>query len=79
MLSRPRVVSTDPADGATGVAVDTRIAVTFSEAMSEEMGAVVVSPAGDLDLSWQSGRETLIVEPVTALRPGPSNETVTRA
>ncbi len=56
----PTIVSTDPADGATGVAVNKVVNVTFSKSMTP--GTVVVTITGGIALtkSWNSPTNTIM-------------------
>jgi hypothetical protein len=60
----PTVVSIDPADGATDVAVDASIVIEFSESMDKTSveGALAVEPAVEnLALSWDLWQEKLTI------------------
>lgn len=61
-VGEPRVVGSDPSDGATGVALDASISITFSTLMDTRAvaDALEISPAFGHDLRW-NGEELTIV------------------
>jgi Bacterial Ig-like domain len=63
----PTVLSTKPADGATGVAADATITIAFSKAMDRaSVEAAWQSddlPASAVDFAWNAGDDTLVVTP----------------
>jgi hypothetical protein len=71
---RPRIVATDPADGADGVPVEQAIGITFSTLMDTAVveAALRVSPTIRYDLRWSG--EQLEIVPVEPLRPDTAYE-----
>ena len=67
----PTVVSTSPADGATGVPVDAVLEIEFSEAIdpnSMEEGGIFMTPEpGDGIVTWTDGGTTLNFDPTDPL------------
>jgi len=67
----PTVVSTTPADGATGVSVDAVMQIEFSEAIdpnSIEEGGIFITPEpGDGIVTWTDGGSTLNFDPTDPL------------
>jgi hypothetical protein len=60
----PTIVSTSPANAATGVAVDTALSVTFSELMDVSSVSVTVSPEVNLgDANWSGDGLTVAFQP----------------
>lgn len=68
-VGNPSVVSSDPADGDSAVALDAAIVVDFSTLMDTASveGALSLEPAGELHLRW--AKERLTITPVTPLEP----------
>jgi methionine-rich copper-binding protein CopC len=67
----PTITSSTPADGATGIAVDANLTVTFSKPMNTASITVTASPATDLGASiWSDGDTTLTLDPPANLAPG---------
>jgi methionine-rich copper-binding protein CopC len=64
--------ATVPSDGATGVAVDTSIQLTFSEAMDTASveGALSFAPAIACTFAWSSGDTVLTCDPDSDLAAG---------
>ncbi|WP_236520026.1 Ig-like domain-containing protein [Sandaracinus amylolyticus] len=76
---RPQVTETSPEQGATGVAPDATITVTFSEEMDESAGTVSVragTETREVDLAWSDEGTTLTITPRAAL-PSEARVTVT--
>ena len=73
----PTLSSSTPADGATGVAVDANIVLTFSEAVDVESGNIVIKKSSDdstvetIDVTGSkvsgSGSTTITINPSTTL------------
>jgi hypothetical protein len=65
----PRVLDTSPADGATGVLVNTKIIITFSKAMEKRAteNAITISPSISWSASWSYGNMVLTLTPSTHL------------
>ncbi|MEQ9496090.1 MAG: Ig-like domain-containing protein [Deltaproteobacteria bacterium] len=62
-VATPTITSTRPVDGATDIAVTTAIEVTFSIAMNEGAGSIVLDPGGPLSGSWSSGGAKITAQP----------------
>lgn len=63
----PTVRETRPASGATNVAFDTSIEITFSEAMDPTAGTVTLEPGGRITGTWNTGNTVLTAQPPTDL------------
>lgn len=65
----PELVASAPAHGATGVAVDTNIVLTFSEAMDRASveAALSITPAVTCAFTWSSSDTVLTCDPSTDL------------
>lgn len=69
-VTAPTIASSTPAKGATGVAVGTTVAITFSEAMSVGLVTVDVSPIVDLGSpTWNAENTTVTFTPPAPLAP----------
>jgi len=77
-LIPPQVVSNVPADGATSVALNTNIVVTFTEEMDQANteGAFEIVPAAAGSFSWNAGGDVLTFNPSSDL-VGATSYTVT--
>ncbi len=64
------IVDTHPADGATGVATDSAIVITFAQAAVPESLDGWLEPDMDLDLVWTVGNTVLTATPTEPLAPG---------
>ena len=64
----PQIVTTDPADGATGVPVATPIVVTFSEAMLPGSVTWNILPSITLTPSWSGGNTVLTLSHTAAFQ-----------
>jgi len=71
---RPRIVGTDPADGATDVPVEQTIGITFSSLMDTAVveAELRIRPTIGYDLRWSG--EQLEIVPVEPLRPDTAYE-----
>ena len=77
----PTLSSSSPTDGATGVAIDTNIVLTFSESVDAESGNIVIYNSGgtavetiavtDAEVSG-SGSDTITINPSSDLQNGTS-------
>ncbi len=70
-VGEPQVVSSDPADGASGVPVDASLQVTFSTLMdtASVSEALTVTPRFDYRLRWSGERLTVVpAQPFAAAR-----------
>ena len=76
-VNAPTLSSSTPADGATGIAVDANIVLTFNEAVDAESGNIIIYktsddsqvesiPVGDAKVSG-SGSTTITINPSTTL------------
>jgi methionine-rich copper-binding protein CopC len=76
-VNAPTLSSSTPADGATGIAVDTNIVLNFNEAVDAESGNIIIYkssddsqvesiPVGDAKVSG-SGSTTITINPSTTL------------
>ena len=63
----PRIISTEPGDGAEDVAVDTEIRISFDRSMNRNSveSAILTDPHFSFDGSWED--TTLIIEPYGSL------------
>ncbi|MGH9348402.1 MAG: Ig-like domain-containing protein [Vicinamibacterales bacterium] len=71
-VTPPAVVSQTPADGATGVPVNARVAVRLSEPIdrtSVDANAIVLAPAVAGDVTLAADRVTLVFTPALPLAP----------
>ena len=70
----PTVTATDPADGATGVALGSDITVTFSEAMNrpDAQAAFSASPAVTCSFTWNASDTEMTCDPDADLNAGAS-------
>jgi hypothetical protein len=61
----PRVLSTSPETGATGLANDVAVSITFSEAMDQASveGTLDTSDLGPVTMSWNAAGDTLTMTP----------------
>lgn len=61
----PNVMGTVPTDGATGVAVDQSVEITFSEAMdrAKTRAAITWEPDLDCDFMWSTDSTRLVCQP----------------
>src|SRR5690606_9194446 len=64
----PKVVSTVPADGATGVALNRSVVITFSEPMdrAKTQAAIVWTPDLDCGFTWSTDSTRLTCQPQPA-------------
>jgi len=69
--SAPTVTATNPADGATDVAITTNLSVTFSTAMNPTttQAAFSTTPATTCAFSWNPAGTTLTCDPTNDLTP----------
>jgi hypothetical protein len=67
----PEVLEASPADGATGVAEDAEIVITFSEPMERDSTEAAFEssdlPAESVTFSWNDASDTLTITPVAPL------------
>ncbi|MDO9392293.1 MAG: Ig-like domain-containing protein [bacterium] len=59
----PYIISTSPADGATGVALDSPVIIAFSEPMDTGTVDGYPFPAHDFTLTWNAAGDTLTMTP----------------
>ena len=57
----PYIVSTDPADGATDVPLNSDIVITFSKAMNTASVTWTINPAIPHTYTWQPGNQVLVI------------------
>jgi hypothetical protein len=65
----PKVTSTDPAGGATGVAVPKSIAITFDQEMDRASteGAISLAPAAPGSFTWDPAEKSVTLDPASDL------------
>ena len=67
----PVMVSSNPAAGATGIALTSNLSMTFSEALQPDLDEVLVTPdIGDGVLVWSSDGRTFTFDPYADLQAG---------